>query len=148
MINKERGNLMFNVLNFIILNESIEHERHEYKYSFPDQLLYPLNTPIPIIVKGFGCIGIGSIHTIILENHNNGPRTTIIFTMTQTPEPYQQAYYNLYRNTLPSMSNTDDIYENTDMLIPGFIQTKKQSPVNTKKSNRRRPSSFYDDDDY
>ena len=109
-----------------------------YAYTNQGTLIYPFESPVPIIKRGVGCVGVA----VVLETHTTSTKTTVEFTMTEVSAQDGMAYFNLYKNTV-GMSNTGngDVYENAeDMIIPGAMAgMTTQKPIskgNTRNNNR------------
>lgn len=130
--------------NFIVIDDSLRAKRSgydEYSHCMNGAVFVPLETPIPVIQKGKGCVGVGMVSKIIMTASS----TTIIFTVEDTTESNAKAYYDLYRNQV-SLSNEKDVYDNSDVVIPGVmgIGKKKRSNRDSDGDYRGRQSSISD----
>ena len=125
-----------NFMNFIVVDEKIREGRNEYTVS--GTVILKLDVPVPVIVKGKGCIGIGTVHQLLLTSDS----TDITFTLSKVSKDACNAYYDLYRNQV-SNSQSDDAYESSeDMVIPGAIGAKMQQRSNPDNyGNRQRRSN-------
>lgn len=159
---KEVINMQISFYIVLDANISLRHIRvrdsNEYEYTNTGTIIYPFNTPLPIIRKGEGCIGIATVTKIIMT----GSATTVRFTYTEVDEQMAKAYYSLYKNSAV-MNASDDVYANAeDTIIPGAFlnkptmkQPKRPSSgrslyeeaglVNPKRSGIRSIRDDYDD---
>ena len=103
-------------------------------------IIYPINVPVPIIVKGVGCVGYGTIRKIFTD----GNTTEIGFEYSHhISQQVADAYYDLYRNTLSE--DSEDAYDNAqDAFIPGANYSSRRSSSKAYKKNLK-PSSSIDD---
>jgi hypothetical protein len=141
---------------FVVLDSetslsSIRESRNSYEYTDQGAIIYPLDTPLPIIRSGSGCIGIAVISRVNMTSSS----TTISFSVTQIDQASAKAYYGLYKNTASmNQSSTDDVYSNSaDVVIPGLIKPQSSKIKTPKRYNQRndslsRSSGISDYDDY
>lgn len=126
-----------NFMNFIVVDDKLREGRNEYTVS--GAVLLKLDVPVPVVLKGKGCIGIGTVHQLTITSNS----TDILFTLTRVPKEACNAYYDLYRNQVSNAQSDVDAYESAeDTLIPGAIGAKMQQrhePDNY--GNRQRRSS-------
>ena len=134
--------------NYIVLDDTIKiykEDGDEYEYSYAGMVFMTPESTLPIIVKGKGCVGIGTIKSITLTS----TRTTITFIKHNCDKAYSDAYYSLYKTNAHINASADgDIYSNTDIAIPGMgapvaMRDPKELLRNSSKRNRRD----YDDND-
>lgn len=139
---------------FIVVDDTMTRNKETFTFTVSGDVIYPLETAIPVIKKGSGCIGIA----IIKFSTRSATSTTITFKMSKCSTEDSRAYYNLYRNQISLSSDTEDSYENaSDMIIPGMMTSASIKPTiesNSKhntRSSRRNNSSLsdmlYDDDE-
>lgn len=144
-----------NILNFIVIDDKQHYYDDNDLYSFTAQgeCYIPLETPVPIIRRGIGCIGIG----LVAELKITRTSTTIIYSISDISEMSARAYYDLYRNQATA-SNTEEYRE--DVIIPGmmrkatvprpsyssddFSRKKKKSPYRSR-SLMEYPNAFDED---
>lgn len=104
------------IKNFIVVDD-LEKARRKGKCAFNGEVYIPIGTSIPVIHKGRGCIGIGVVHQLIISSES----TTVSFSLeTNISDTSKRAYYDLYRNQ-NTMSESGDMYDNSDVVIPGAI---------------------------
>ena len=127
-----------NIENFIVIDakDSLQKERKQFHYTANGSLYFPLETSIPVIEKGKGCIGIGFITEIRVRKSS----TTIYFTLNKTSKEYAIAYYALYQNQLTS-KGTEDPYDDTDVIIPGMMTSVPSMNKSAKSYDRRNERS-------
>ena len=113
-------------------------------------VLYPLETSLPIIQKGKGCIGLGMVSEITMTTSS----TRIVFSVSRVDDDDAKAYYRLYQNQV-STSNDEDVYDaSSDMVIPGMMVSSRQPKISDRDrydSQNHRPRSLSDymrDNDY
>jgi len=96
----------------------------QYDVALTGTRLYNLDSYVPVIIKGTGCIGLAGITGIQLTADS----TIVIFTFSALrDEKEKQIYYNLYRNNI-SNNNSGDYEDAKDMVIPGLMSKKKPRP--------------------
>ena len=89
-----------------------------------------IDTYVPVIVKGKGCVGLAEIKTLLFSKDT----TSVRFNFYNiSSEAEAKAYYNLYRN---SVGGEMDYEDGQDAVIPGIAGGRKRST-----------SSIFDDDD-
>lgn len=116
------------IKNFIVVDD-LEKAKRKGKCAFNGEVYIPIGTAIPVIHKGRGCIGIGVVHQLLISEDS----TVVTFSLeTNVSETSKRAYYDLYRNQ-NTMSESGDMYDNSDVVIPGAIGS-----VNA--SSRPRPN--------
>lgn len=134
--------------NFIVL-ESNPHagysEEEEISYTLSGQYLFPIDTSLPVIVRGKGCIGLGIIRSITLT----ADMTTIDFEIAKATKEEKKVFYSLYQSVSAGGTISSDPYENTDVLIPGAMGSRKSTDTRnydrpTYRSNTSL-SSYLDD---
>ena len=104
------------IKNFIVVDD-LDKARRKGKCAFNGEVYIPIGTAIPVIHKGRGCIGIGVVHQLVISEGS----TVVSFSLeTEVSENNKCAYYDLYRNQ-NTMSNNNDMYDNSDVVIPGAI---------------------------
>ena len=102
---------------FIVVDDTFK-KREKCNFTVNGDVIYPLGTPMPVIVKGSGCIGVG----IVVSSTRNGSSTSITFKLSKTDNASASAYYDLYRNQISVSTDSEDAYENaSDMVIPGMM---------------------------
>jgi hypothetical protein len=47
------------VATFIVVDDTLSRNKEEFEFTVNGDVIYPLETPMPVIRKGTGCIGIG-----------------------------------------------------------------------------------------
>lgn len=133
---------------FIVVDDTFK-KREKSNFTVNGDVIYPLGTPMPVILKGSGCIGVG----IVLESTRKGSSTSITFKLSKTDKASADAYYDLYRNQISVSSDaSEDAYDNAaDMVIPGMMAganiKPKLSEDDRGRSRKRSLSDFMDDDD-
>lgn len=131
------------IANFIVVDDYKRIKNGGVcEHSVNGTVLYPLDTPIPIIQKRSGCIGIGMVTEITMSSSS----TRIVFSVSKVNDDDANAYYKLYQNQV-SVSNDDDSYDAAgDMVIPGMMvgKTPRPSIRNSHESSRPRSSSLSD----
>lgn len=98
----------------IVVDQKVR--RGENRWTVTGTCLYPLETSLPVILKGKGCIGVAMISKLEITAES----TTIYFDMKGVSEADSRAYYNLYRNQMSSSAYVEDPYDTDDQLIPGI----------------------------
>ena len=140
------------ILNFIVIDDSLRSKkisRSEYAHTIGGAVYLPVETSLPVILKGEGCVGLGSVSKLEIT----AEATTIYFKVYEIDESQKKAYYALFRNQV-TMSNSDDPYDNTDQIIPGMMtsttKSKDASSLNYNRNQRRSHNSLSDfmDEDY
>lgn len=106
------------VLQFIVIESN--HGSGTYEHTVTGECYIPCNTPVPIIRKGHGCIGIGVVKSLLITAES----TRIEYDSREISKEKKKAYYDLYRNNM-SVSDVEDPYANTDQVIPGAMVGKK-----------------------
>lgn len=134
------------MMSFIVLDENENPERgRSQKFATVNGEVYiPLDVSVPVIVKGTGCVGLGTVKELCIRRES----TEIAYEFTaDVSREACDAYYNLYRNQMTVLSS-DDPYDNQDALIPGAMAGKKRVRNSYHESSRREPalSDFLDDD--
>lgn len=108
------------ILNFIEVTRALSDGG--YSVAVTGECYIPCETPVPVIQKGKKCIGIGIVRSLTITAES----TDISFNLsTNVSKEKKQAYYDLYRNNVSAITNSDDPYENTDQIIPGAMVGKK-----------------------
>lgn len=140
--------MKFEVENYLVLEANSPslsnlREGKYWKYAVSGARIYPINTSIPIIRKGEGCIGLAVVNEMTIDaNH-----TVVSFTVHKCDQSQAKAYYNLYRNNLSMGNNSsDDGYEDAeDMVIPGLVGgvTARMRDVDETTFRPRPKSSGY-----
>lgn len=88
-----------------------------------------IDTYVPIIVKGRGCVGMAEVKSLLFTKDTTSVRFNF-YNVNSKEEG--KAYYDLYRNSV----NGDEDYENSqDTVIPGIA------------GNKRLTSSIFNEDD-
>jgi hypothetical protein len=139
------------ILNFIVLEDKIRRSGY-HESAVSGEVYIPLETVVPVICKGVGCVGVGIIHRL----HISKASTTIEFELeTNISKESKRAYFDLYRNHASNEDN-DDPYDNSDTVIPGAIGSvggKTAGRVNwstgvaqTRKKSSPSLSDFLGDD--
>jgi hypothetical protein len=101
-----------------------------YQYTQEGHIVYAINVPVPVIVKGEGCIGIATP----IEYTASDTTTEVLFTFSAIQDQkVAKVFYEMYRSTV-TMNADSDPFDNSDMLIPGSV-----SP--------QQPKDFESDDD-
>ena len=111
-----------NLMNFIVLDSSDKLKENKighnlYEYTVSGEVFINLETAIPVIQQGKGCVGLGLVKKLTITKNS----TTIEFTCDQISNQAAEAYYSLYR-TNTALGN-DDSYDSQDVLIPGAMAT-------------------------
>lgn len=105
-----------NILGFIVVDER-NMRNGKNSYTITGENYIPCNTPVPVIAKGKGCIGIGMVNSLLIT----ATSTKIDFTLEKDiSKAKKEAYYGLYRNTVTVGNTNDDPYE-SDTVIPGAM---------------------------
>ena len=111
-----------NIMHFIVIDDSLKSKRmvssNRYHHTLNGEVYIQPETPVPVIQKGKGCIGIG----MVSELRITASSTTIIFEVRETTESNMEAYYALYRNQI-SVTPSSDSYDESDVIIPGAIRS-------------------------
>ena len=120
------------VLNTIVVDHALSKKRKQ-EVTLIGTVFIPMEMPVPVVVKGYGCVGIGIVTEIRMTSNS----TKILFDLeTSISESSKKAYYDLYRNQASQMVNTEDPYDNDDVIIPGAINSvKNNSSVKKKQSD-------------
>lgn len=125
------------LLQFIVVDGNTSVRRGENSYTVTGECYLPLESSIPVIQKGRGCIGLG----IVKELNITVSSTRIKFEMYKDiAKDKRDAYYELYQSSASVTENADDPYENTDTFIPGAMVGKKSQ----KSRDRSRGTSLSD----
>lgn len=140
-----------NILNFIVIEGKPQYygetnDEDAYSFTAQGECYIPLETPVPIIKRGSGCIGIG----LVLQLEITKTSTTIIYTVSDISETNAKAYYDLYRNQATA-SNSEEY--NEDTIIPGMMRTATSMPrpkksdydIGKRKQNSHKSLLDYDD---
>lgn len=132
-----------NFVNFIVLDTKVKEGKNSYTMS--GAVLMKLDAPIPVIVKGKGCIGIGTPHQLTITSTS----TDVLFTFAKVSKEACDAYYDLYRNQVSNVSSSEDGYEGSeDIMIPGAVganMRRHQKPDNYNNSYRRSNTTSLSD---
>lgn len=129
------------IVSFIELDEKVRKGKREY--SVTGEVYIPINTVVPVILKGTGCIGTAIVEEICMRSEST--RITFLFD-PDISEQSKAAYYALYRN---QVTNTEDPYDNQDVFIPGAMGSTGASRGNASDrireldSDRRRERDDY-----
>ena len=126
--------------NFIVTDSGSVSRHHPHNTTEMDVcMIVPLDQPLPVIVRGQGCIGLGVVTSITLT-----PTGTVIkFDLDDSISDNEaKAYYNLYRNQASSSSGGDR-YSSADTVIPGAISSlgNNRSVKSSGKKKKHRGSS-------
>lgn len=120
------------IANFIVIDDSTKRCREDneiFKHTVNGTVFMPIGVTLPVIRKGHGCQGLG----VVTELRITSTSTTMFFKIYNCAPEAGNAYYSLYRNQLTtSASALDDVYDNTDVIIPGALQNVKPVPNHTK----------------
>lgn len=127
----------FKFMQFLIVDPDFNCKKRNYTIS--GIAIFPVGSVIPIIKKGKGCAGLADIKNISY----NEETTSITFKYVETTKESASAFYDLFLINSGSEPASGDFYENTDQLIPGAMGLKSKKSMQNKKRN----SSFYDEDD-
>ena len=138
---------------FIVVDDTLLKRHGEVSFTVNGDVIYPLETPMPVIRKGTGCIGVG----MIKSSTRSKSATTITFILSKCNEESARAYYDLYRNQISISPNTDDVYDAaSDMVIPGMmasagikpkVSSDNYRPRRKKESHTSLTDYLNDDDD-
>lgn len=125
---------MFKTAQFISISKKSYdaadlHIDDETSVTLTDHLLFDMETPNPVIVRGIGCIGYAIIEEITFTRNGS---TKVLFTLKPISKGTAEAAYTLYNNQAPE---SDDF----TAKVPGVYQSKT-----TGKADRK---PFRDDDD-
>lgn len=139
------------VENYIVISDKISHKRVQ-NFTVNGEVYIPLDIPVPVILKGTGCVGIGIVTELVITS----AATTITFNYEPNIDKGSKiAYYNLYRNQVSQKTNSEDPYENSsDVVIPGAITsistkgTKNKSTYHWSENTRDNSSNSSLLDDY
>lgn len=128
------------IANFIVLDDR-PNRKQEYHHTVNGEVYIPLETTVPVIQRGYGCIGLGMVTEIVMRKDS----TTIIFTMSKVGKDAADAYYSLYKNQV-TMNESDDVYDQaSDVIIPGMMaSTAKSTPKPKRSSSTNYNSPLYD----
>ena len=115
-----------NILNFIVIEGRPDFHGDDngteiYRYTMQGECSIPLDTPVPIIRRGTGCIGIGTVTKLQMTRTS----TTMYYTIADISESNARAYYDLFRNQA-TVSNLEEYQE--DVIIPGMMRNISASP--------------------
>ena len=137
------------IATFIVLDDPLTRSSKAYERTLNGEVYFPLETPMPIIVKGKGCIGIGMVNELRITKSS----TTITFQWSKVNEADANAYYALYRNQVSVSDDNTDPYDQSDAIIPGMMTSvNKKADYTSDTSPRRRNRGILDiadeDDDY
>lgn len=124
------------ISNFIVVDDYKRIKNGStFLHSVNGTVIYPLETPLPIIQKGNGCIGIGMISEIVMSSSS----TRITFTVSKVNSDDADAYYRLYQNQVSVSNDTDGYDVGADMVIPGMMAS--QPKVTKRGYDSPRPKS-------
>ena len=133
------------IATFIVLDDPLKGYSKTQSRTVNGEVYYPLETPMPIILKGKGCIGIGMVNEMTISTSS----TTIVFVASKISDNDANAYYALYRNQVSVSSNTSsDLYEQSDAIIPGMMTSINRKQHQPEPRRRNRSLMDYVDDDY
>ena len=141
------------IATFVVVDDKLSSRRGEYVYTVNGDVIYPLETPLPVIQRGKGCIGVALVNSSTRTKSS----TTINFAMSKVSKTEADAYYTLYRNQISMSNSEEDAYENaSDMVIPGMMTSAGVKPKTTRDNRNssrtygtkpRSLSDIYEDDD-
>lgn len=138
---------MLQICTFLVIDSNVNlrslrtEDRGIYKFTNNGSLIYPLETPLPIIKSGTGCVGVA----VIQEMRVTATKTMVLFKVTEVSDSDGKVYYNLYRNTqsMRTEQTGSDVYDGSeDVVIPGaMMSTSAMHKPNTtpRSSNESRP---------
>lgn len=143
--------MKFDFENYIVISKGSSLDDYKtkngYEYTIEGAKIYPLETALPIIIQGSGCVGVGWITRYIVTTTS----TTISFDKLIFNKPeVLEAYYNLYKAVASNDENSEDV------IIPGLKKKKERAPKNkfrvdndsySRSSNKKFIDSLDDIDD-
>lgn len=120
--------MKFDFENYIVISKGSSLDDYKtkngYEYTVEGAKIYPLETALPIIIQGSGCVGVGWITKYAVTPTS----TTISFDKLIFNKPeVLEAYYNLYKAVA---SNDED---SEDVIIPGLKKRKSENKVGRNK---------------
>jgi len=136
------------ISNFIVMDRGPDG-RHGTAYA-NEYLVVPIAQPLPVIVRGRGCVGLGVVTKIEITDDG----TTIKFDFDRSiSDAEAEAYYNLYRNQ--ASNGGEDRYSNTEAVIPGAISrlgnNRSERSNDSRKGHKKKSSGglldYMDDGD-
>lgn len=135
--------MKFDFENYIVISKGSSLDDYKtkngYEYTTEGAKIYPLETALPIIIQGSGCVGVGWITKYTVTPSS----TSISFDKLIFNKPeVLEAYYNLYK---AAISNDED---SEDAIIPGLRTRKTQTKKKYRmKSDKNFIDSLEDIDD-
>lgn len=120
---------MFNIAQFIAMDK---HEwnamadgrrRSSYTYTESGQLIAPIGSYIPLIVKNYGCQGYAVIKSITIEKNT----TTFEFTVKTIDTDAAKGVYAMYMSFGGHGSSGDKYEDASSANIPGLYQGKRSA---------------------
>lgn len=133
--------------NYLVLgsNDNLRNmkvSRQSYQYTGEGMLLYPIKGVIPIIQRGYGCIGTAVIKSFTVNENT----TTVEFEFTEVDKNAAKVLYSLYMNssTMTAELDTSDPYNN-DVVIPGAMGGAPKENLAERKRNKNSIFSDFDD---
>jgi hypothetical protein len=121
---------------------SLKQRDGSYRYTVTGPSIYPIGEIVPLIRKGDNCLGLIKIESIVITANS----TSVNFNIVEAKGDYT-AIYNLYRNQITNSSNSDDPYDNDDVIIPGAYQRGKSATTNDKSTLFEDLDDVEDNDD-
>lgn len=107
-------------------------------FEMSGSVILPMDTAVPVICPGTGCVGLADIKEITLKSSG---LTRVTFTLKPISKNMAEAAYALYNNTTVANSSYDD----EDMTAPGMY--RGSTKVNKKSGGSLFDFNNRDDDD-
>lgn len=106
----------------IIVDQKVTGESS--RITVTGQRIYPIKKPLPLILKGVGCIGIATVTQYLVMEDS----TRVEFTVnTNISKNTSNALYALYQQRSMDNSDDEDPYD-TDTFIPGAMGISNPKP--------------------
>lgn len=125
--------MAFTIETFLVSNDDFNYKPGaSYMTSVTGSRIFNINSLVPVIQKGAGCVGVAQIN----ELHINQYGTEVYFTFHKASDKAKEAYYNLYKNNL-NLNASENEYEDSDeLIIPGLSHGSGKG----NKSDKKRQS--------
>ncbi len=111
---------MYEIGMYIKLDNGVRkykfYDDKNYTFNTLERYIYQIGAIVPVIVAGYGCIGLGTVTEFTIKK-NNGQ---VSFKFTSASSELCKNLYNMYRNNISSDDSTDF----NDVVIPGAFRPK------------------------
>ena len=134
------------LLNFIVIDDTLKSKKignGRYSHAVNGMVFIVPGISVPVIEKGSGCVGLGMVEEIRITEAS----TVITFVCKKVSNDASKAYYDLYRNNA-SASTSNDVYDQSDVIIPGMmVQAKAPKPPMRRSSGNKSITDYVNDMD-